>query len=148
MTDPERIDALEGSRIRFDVAADVRVRFGTAAPAVLNWSLGSSGYFAIEPVGGEARPPVDRLSRHPGSRAARCGSTQPARDLLLPDGRRPVPISVSASDDLALRTLELRYTKVSGTGEQFEFEEGALPVTLQRASGGVAGRGRRWRWRR
>ncbi len=137
MTDPERIDALEGSRIRFDVPADIRVRFGTAAPAV-ELVARNSGYFAVEPVGGEAGRRLIPLNVIP-DRAPLVRIDAPARDLLLPDGRRPIPISVSASDDLALRTLELRYTKVSGTGEQFEFVEGSLPVTLQRPSG------REWR---
>ena len=48
----------------------------------------------------------------------------PGKDLLLPDGARTIPLRITASDDLALERLELRYTKVSGTGEQFEFVDG------------------------
>ncbi len=44
-------------------------------------------------------------------------------------------MSAAATDDFGLQSLELRYTKVSGSGEQFEFEEGALPLTIARESG-------------
>ena len=48
-------------------------------------------------------------------------------------GRR-VPLRATASDDFGLQSFELRYTKVSGTGEQFEFEEGSLPMGVSRES--------------
>ena len=57
----------------------------------------------------------------------------------MPEAKRSRPIKITASDDLALASLELRYTKVSGSGEQFEFVEGALPVRVTRESG------RQWR---
>jgi hypothetical protein len=53
---------------------------------------------------------------------------------LLPDGSRKIPLTVSAVDDLGLRALEVRYTKVSGSGEHFEFVEGTLPTTVRRTS--------------
>ena len=59
---------------------------------------------------------------------------QPARDLLLADTDRHVQVKISASDDLGLRALELRYTKISGAGEQFEFQEGTLPIRLERGT--------------
>ena len=54
-----------------------------------------------------------------------------------------MPLRASASDDFGLQSLEMRYTKVSGTGEQFEFEEGSLPmggVARERASRGRGAR--------
>jgi hypothetical protein len=59
----------------------------------------------------------------------------PGKDLLLPDGRRDIPVAARAEDDFGLRALELRYTKVSGSGEQFEFQEGTLPLSIDRRSG-------------
>ena len=59
---------------------------------------------------------------------------KPARDLLLPAADRNVPLQMTASDDLGLHALDLRYTKVSGSGEQFEFQEGTVPLTVTRSS--------------
>jgi hypothetical protein len=56
----------------------------------------------------------------------------PAKDLLFGDNAARVAIDVRARDDLGLRSLALRYTKVSGSGEQYEFHEGDLPLTVTR----------------
>jgi len=132
LTDPVRIEALEGSRIRFEIADGWRVRFGTES--ITELSAREPGYFAVEPIGGGGEPlliplTVDR------DRAPSVHITAPARDLLLPDASRTIPLELSASDDLGLRTLELRYTKVSGAGEHFEFVEGTLPAAIHRTSG-------------
>jgi hypothetical protein len=54
----------------------------------------------------------------------------PAKDLLFGDDTARVAIGVRAQDDLGLRSLALRYTKVSGSGEQYEFHEGDLPLAV------------------
>lgn len=59
---------------------------------------------------------------------------EPGRDLLVDSSQRSVRIAVEASDDLALRTLTLAYTKVAGAGERFTFSEGELPLQLSRES--------------
>ena len=132
LTDPTRIEALEGSRISFELPPGWRARFGAAA--VSNGHVASaSGYFAIEPPLPDAQRRLVPLNVTPDrAPAVRIGA--PAKDLLLPDGSRTIPILASATDDLALQDLELRYTKVSGSGEQFEFTEGALPVRVARKS--------------
>ena len=56
----------------------------------------------------------------------------PGKDLLFGDNTARVAIGVRAQDDLGLRSLALRYTKVSGSGEQYEFHEGELPLTVTR----------------
>jgi hypothetical protein len=56
----------------------------------------------------------------------------PGKDLLFGDNAARVAIGVRAQDDLGLRSLALRYTKVSGSGEQYEFHEGELPLTVAR----------------
>lgn len=60
---------------------------------------------------------------------------QPGHDLRLPDAARTVPVVITATDDIGLRALRLRYTRVSGSGESFEFTDGELAVDLRRASG-------------
>ncbi len=58
----------------------------------------------------------------------------PGKDLLLPDARPVIALAAGATDDFGLQSLELRYTKVSGSGEQFEFKEGTLPLAIARPS--------------
>ena len=41
-------------------------------------------------------------------------------------------VLTTATDDFGLRTLDLVYTRVSGSGEQFEFTEGQLPLSISR----------------
>ena len=143
-TNPDRIEAIEGSRVRLVVTGPAdrwMVRFATTPVTVTRQGetttadvvLSESGYFAIEP----AEKPADRrllpVSVTP-DRVPNVRIDAPGRDLMLPDTRSPVPLRATASDDFGLQAFELRYTKVSGTGEQFEFEEGSLPLGVSRAS--------------
>ena len=139
LTSPSRIEALEGSRITFTVGKGLRVRFGSdavGAPMVAR----ESGYFAVE---GEAATKGANTLLIPltvvRDRVPTVRIDAPGKDLLLATGGRTIPVTIEATDDLGLEMLELRYTKVSGTGEQFEFQEGTLPVRLQRTSS------RQWR---
>lgn len=129
LTDPERIVTLEGSRVRVETSAGERARFGNDVVGEI--VARTSGYFAIERDGEALRlvPLTVTPDRAPSVRV-----DVPGKDMLLADGSRTIPVTITASDDLALSALELRFTKVSGSGEQFEFVEGTLPVTLARAS--------------
>ena len=131
---PERIEVLEGSRISFVLRDGVRVRFGNlpvSGPMVAR----ESGYYAVEldDSRGQRGPlliPLNVvLDRVPTVRI-----DAPGKDLYLATAKRTVPVTIHAADDLSLAKVELRYTKVSGTGEQFEFEEGAVPVEVKRTS--------------
>ncbi len=150
VTDPERVDLLEGGHLRVSVSGSDtgwRVRLGTSELAVSRdgraWSAGAavtaSGYLAVEPLDGS--PTARRLIAVvvTPDRVPAITVEAPGRDLLFPDAAHRIPIRATASDDLGLRSLELRYTKVSGTGEQFEFVEGTLPLRVSR------GRATTWR---
>ncbi|MEO5895472.1 MAG: hypothetical protein ABIS06_07215 [Vicinamibacterales bacterium] len=136
---PESLDVLHGSRltIQSTVAGLQRVRFGTEVLGDLTTGktieviAAETGYLAIEGAAGGRRliPLSVTPDRLPTVRVER-----PGTDLLLPDASRTIPLRVTAADDLGLQMLELRYTKVSGTGEQFEFVEGTIPVRLDRVS--------------
>lgn len=143
---PERIEAVQGSRLRLTVRGGGawRVRFGPDAlvatasgdATVVDLDLSRSGYLAIESQDREASAsrrllPVTVIP----DRAPTIRVEAPGKDLLLPDATPVVGLSASATDDFGLQSLELRYTKVSGSGEQFEFKEGALPLTIARDSG-------------
>jgi hypothetical protein len=58
--------------------------------------------------------------------------SRPARDLMMPEPKGQVSIDVDAEDDLELASLALRYTKMSGSGETFTFEEGEWPLQIAR----------------
>ena len=129
LNDPERIVALEGSVIRVETSAGERARFGE--DVVDQIVARANGYFAIE-RDGAARTLVPLIVTPDNAPTVRV--VAPGKDMLLPDGSRTIPVVITASDDLALSSLELRFTKVSGTGEQFEFVEGNLPIDLARGS--------------
>lgn len=129
LDDPSRLEVLEGSTIHFERTAASRVRFGEQAIAGA-FTARQPGYFVLEDPGGRRFVPLIVLA----DAAPRVVVADPGKDLLLPAGGRTIPLRFSAADDLALEALELRYTKVSGTGEQFEFQEGTLAVDVERLS--------------
>ena len=60
--------------------------------------------------------------------------TRPGRDLVYSGGNPRIVFETRATDDLGLRSLALRYTIVSGSGEQFDFKEGEIPLAVTPAS--------------
>jgi hypothetical protein len=147
---PERIEALQGSRLQLTFRAGAapspgwRVRFGnqplqsteTRDGFSSETILAESGYLAIEARGENA---LDRRLLVPVAvapdRAPTITIEAPGKDLLVPDSKPTVPVTASASDDHGLQTLDLRYTRVSGSGEQFEFTEGSIPLPVARETG-------------
>jgi hypothetical protein len=146
LTNPERIDAVAGSTLELRIGGQAawNVRLGatavTTTPAgdavTATATLTESSYVAVEDASAPAStrrrliPVVVTPDRAPTIRI-----DAPGKDLLLPDGRRDIAVAARAEDDFGLRSLELRYTKVSGSGEQFEFQEGTLPLSIAKRSG-------------
>jgi hypothetical protein len=149
LTNPERVAALAGSRVALVITGGgVRMSIETAQGTTVipradsdafttELTLNADGFVAITPfdIGDNAgprrligltstpdRPPVPRV-------------TLPGKDLFLREATAALPITVEATDDLALRSLRLAYTKVAGVGESFTFTEGETPLTLTRTSG-------------
>jgi hypothetical protein len=58
----------------------------------------------------------------------------PGRDLVFANGNPRLTFEARATDDFGLRSMNLRFTKVSGSGEQFEFNEGEIPLTIDRSN--------------
>jgi hypothetical protein len=140
MSDPTRIEALAGSRI----AVLVRAAFDSVfletiagrqplAPSAGEYRgalvADADGFIAIDAGTGGRR--LIGLTVIP-DRAPQVKAIAPGKDLLLPDANRSIDVTIEASDDLALSSLVLRYTKVSGSGEQFTFTEGEIPIALTR----------------
>jgi hypothetical protein len=153
VVDPAELRALEGSvavitiesnapRIAFDHDGTVRTltpvgtgRFVDRLP------LTKTGYLVVAPEGGDRRtiPVVVTPDALPSVRI-----TDPGRDLVLSGGNLSIAFTTRATDDYGLRSLSLRYTKVSGSGEEFEFTEGEIPLRIAAANArdwtGTAGR--------
>jgi hypothetical protein len=146
LRNPGRIAALAGSRLQLRVrAAAATLALETLAGRQLLQPQGdgtfrtelaadADGFIALEPLAASGRAGVRRLiglSVTP-DRAPRLRITTPGRDLILPDARRTVAVSIDADDDMGLAALRLRFTRVSGSGEQFTFTEGELPLQVTR----------------
>lgn len=134
--DPNTMEALAGSvaSVRVTGHSQIAVRVnGTMLAgqgAEVRVTLAASGSVAID--AGDFHRLLPLIVTPDAAPAVRV--TAPARDLRLTDRRATIAIQASAADDIALRSLQLRYTVVSGTGEQFTFKEGTLPAALAKAS--------------
>ena len=147
LLNPPSVTALEGSRISLAV--------GRAAAAVLVNLDGSTTLFAeqgnqrvlsftavdsrpllvrFEAIGSSADRLV-QLRVQPDQRPS-VRIERPAKDLIFPDAAGEVAVAIAARDDVGLESLALRYTKVSGSGETFTFEEGEWPVRVARTAVG------------
>ncbi len=146
LRDPARIAALAGSRVRLTVdatAAALNIETVGGSQRLASTGNGSfsaevaadaDGFISIEPVASDGTPGVRRLiglSVTP-DRAPRVRVTAPGRDLFLTGARRTLAVVIEADDDIALASLKLRYTKVSGSDERFTFTDGEVPVTITR----------------
>ena len=151
VTDPARVEALVDSRIRLTVRANagtVRVTTAEGAIPVRPSASGADGAFdaefrvtgdgfivveAADSTGARGRRLIGVTARR--DNAPRVRVVTPARDLVLQNASQTIALAVEADDDLALASLRLRYTKVSGSGERFTFEEGEVPLQVARRSG-------------
>jgi hypothetical protein len=94
------------------------------------------GFLAITPTATDGTTGVRRLiglSVTPDE-APRVRITAPGKDLLLASGDQTIALTIDAQDDLALATLQLKFTRIAGSGESFTFTEGDLPVELARGN--------------
>src|SRR4051812_27344018 len=137
LTDPSRIDVLAGTRATLRVSnpegGEVRlneVRIPLAGDGTAGMMLTTSGFIAVQARGLNRLIPLTVLP----DRLPEVRIPAPGKDLRVATVSAPIPITAEAADDLGLASLALRYTVVSGTGEQFSFTEGTLPATVTRQS--------------
>jgi hypothetical protein len=149
LRNPDHVDALAGSQIEFEVegqaASMAIVDAGNASHPLSSRAAGRFAgtvtaaidtYLAIEPVSaaGVAGPRrLVTLSVRPDAPPV-VRITAPAKDMYVGDTSRSIDVTVSADDDLAVRSLRLIYTKVSGSGENFTFTDGEAPLQLGKPS--------------
>jgi hypothetical protein len=135
LVNPGALDVLAGTAaIVRPPAGDVRIRVNGAviprnADGAARLVLTESGYMAVD---GAAQRLLPLTVTPDGAPSVKI--TAPAKDLRVPSSAITIPIAASADDDLGLAAFDLRYTIVSGTGEQFTFTEGTLPSAVQRGS--------------
>jgi hypothetical protein len=152
--DPEQLQAIEGSAVvlsidapaaRVSVDHDGRTRTlerGADGRFSDRLKLTRTGYVLVVADEGDApsKPPATAGVRRmipvvvspdvlPAVRVV-----APGRDLVYSGGNPRIAFTARATDDFGLRSLTLRFTKVTGSGENFEFQEGEIPLALARAN--------------
>ena len=137
LVNPTSLDVLGGTE------AIVRAPGGSAARIRVNGTdlsvggegsarvvLTDSGYLAVD--SGPMQRLVPLTVTPDASPAVRI--TAPAKDLRVSSSAARISVAAAADDDLGLASFDLRYTIVSGSGEQFTFTEGTLPAAMQRGN--------------
>ena len=146
--DPDQLQAIEGSTLvlAVDSPTDVTVdhdgaratlRKGDDHGFTYSSRLTRTGFIVV--AAGEARRTIPIVVSPDALPAVKI--TAPARDLVYSSAEARVEFSAQAVDDFGLRSLRLCYTKVSGSGENFTFEDGEIPLALTRTTS------REWRGR-
>ena len=146
-TNPSRIELLAGSRIQVRIEANAyAVALETLAGMLqaqrengvytATIAATSDGFLAIEPRDSSGRAGARRLIGLSVTSDAppRVTLTSPGRDLFFATVPDTLPVSIKAEDDLALASVHLKYTAVSGSGERFTFTEREVPLTVSRPS--------------
>lgn len=142
-TNPPTIEALAGSRLELRVeaiAATIRIETLTGGRDAASGDNAfrativaeSDGFIAMEPRDSAGVPgprALMGLAVIP-DRAPRVTIASPGRDLFFSSVPATLPVTVNAEDDLALSSLKLRYTAVSGSGERFTFIERDVPLRV------------------
>ena len=144
LVNPSSVTALEGSRLRLELRTDSSVTLHEAdgretafAPngdiAVLELVATTSRPLLVRQGAGQGLP-ADRLVSLRVDADQRPGVSirEPAKDLIFASGTGEVGVHIDARDDVGLTSLALRYTRVSGSGETFTFEEGEWPLEIAR----------------
>src|SRR5471032_307970 len=143
VVDPEQLQAIEGSAIvlsidtsatRVSVEQDGRTRAlvrGADGRFADRFQVTKTGYVLVIADEGERRlmPIVVSPDALPAVRLS-----APGRDLVYSGGNPRITFDARATDDFGLRSLALRYTKVTSSGENFEFQEGEIPLDVTPAN--------------
>jgi hypothetical protein len=141
--DPSELRAIEGSvlavtvdaasgRVTIEQDGALRPLARDAAGRFLERGIATrTGYFVISSDRGPQRtiPLIVLPDALPSVRL-----TAPGRDLVFSGGNPQIRFEAHATDDLGLRSLALRVTRVSGTGENFEFRDEDIPLQVSAAT--------------
>lgn len=122
LTDPVQVTTIAGSRVRIESGSRVLREWTATESASLELRVrdnAPSRFLSVIVV--PDLPPVVRINN-------------PGRDTALATGAGVLTIGLDSRDDLGLASLTLRFTKVSGGGENVTFSEGAIPIAIERVS--------------
>ncbi len=143
LMNPAEVRAVENSQLEFsvrsaarDLALDIngvkRTLTGGSDGTWLDRSVATRSGYAIVTADDGARRLMTLAVVPDALPAIRIVS--PGRDLVFAGGNPRLVFEAHGQDDFGLTSMGLRFTKVSGSGEQFEFNEGEIPLTIERAS--------------
>ncbi|BCS33358.1 hypothetical protein TBR22_A25850 [Luteitalea sp. TBR-22] len=138
-----RVEALEGSRLelRFTgwpdgatarLGSDVLALAGSGGAREATLELRQSDAVVVSTAHGSPLATIVVMVRPDAPPDVRI--TAPGADLRRATATGQVRVRITARDDLGLREVRLLYTRVSGSGESFTFEDGEWPVRLERRS--------------
>jgi len=139
---PEQLEVLTGSGIALTPSGAARfvvARAGSSdtvdAGTTLRFTAESDDVITLLPIAADGRVGTRNVLplRVIPDAAPRVRIDVPARDLRVPDGARRLEVEVSATDDIGLTELTLRFTRVRGAGEQYAFVEGDAALRIERA---------------
>jgi hypothetical protein len=141
-SNPAQVEAIENTRLLIDVVPQggaVRVEVNGATRRVdpsaggrfsFSEIVTKSGYITIADGGGTRTIAVTATpDALPSVRLA-----APGRDLVFGEGNATIQFDAHATDDYGLTSLALRITKVSGSGERFEFTDDQIPLTVEKSN--------------
>jgi disulfide bond formation protein DsbB len=148
LRDPARIEALAGSHITLVVKSnaallEVETMRGKQSVAPdgsetfkVDVIADADGFIALQPSSANGAVGTRKLIGLTVTPDAppHVRITAPAKDMMFPDANRTLDLAIEADDDIALASLKLKYTQVSGSGERYTFREGELPLQVTRAS--------------
>jgi len=137
LVDPEQIQAVEGATavvtiestsrsITLEQDGQVRRLEQSGGSFSGRIVLNRTGYVLV--AADEARRMIPVVVSPDALPAVRIAA--PGRDLVYSGGNPRIAFDARATDDFGLRSLTLRYTIVSGSGEQFEFKDGEIPLAV------------------
>lgn len=117
---PVQLSILEGSRVRVDVNGTTQVDVVARGSQVVLLKVPDGERLLNLQVQPDT-PPRVTIQR-------------PGRDLMFGAPRGTVAVTITAHDDIRVAALTLRYTRISGSGETFTFQEGDVPITTTAGS--------------
>jgi hypothetical protein len=137
--DPSGVDAVEGSTVHLTIESSgggarvetsestTRIARNGSTPLEHRSVVHRSGFLLVTTDDGARR--MMTVTVTPDALPA-VRLTEPGRDLVYSSGNPRIAFQAQATDDYGLRALVLRYTKVSGSGEQFEFRDGEMQLAI------------------
>ena len=138
LVDPDEIRAVEGATALLTIETSSRAITLEQDGEVRGLELGGGGTFGgrvnlnrtgyLLVAADEARRMIPVVVAPDSLPAVRIAA--PGRDLVYAGGNPRIAFEAHATDDFGLRALALRYTIVSGSGEQFEFKDGEIPLAV------------------